>query len=231
MQQMPDDVDVVPEYVGGLVDFLNTTQNGAEAERVTTADLDETLKAAEPLLDKAGVSLLEPAQATDANAFFVSKDYADELKLEKLSDLKGKSVVLAAHPDCAPRADCAKGLEDDYGIKISKVLTTGFATDATYKSVLDGESQLGLTSTSDGTLEEQGLVLLEDDRAIQPVQNLVPAVSKKFLANHPDVADILNALMEVLTTEDLVELNRQVSVERVKAADVARNYLEANDLL
>src|SRR3546814_4118482 len=114
------------------------------------------------------------------------KDYADELKLEKLSDLKGKSVVLAAHPDCAPRADCAKGLEDDYGIKISKVLTTGFATDATYKSVLDGESQLGLTSTSDGTLEEQGLVLLEDDRAIQPVQNLVPAVSKQFIANRSE---------------------------------------------
>src|SRR3546814_18393240 len=109
MQQMPDDVDVVPEYVGGLVDFLNTTQNGADAERVTTADLDETLKAAEPLLDKAGVSLPEPAQATDANAFFVSKDYADELKLDKHSALKCKSVVLPAHPTGPPRPDRPKG--------------------------------------------------------------------------------------------------------------------------
>src|SRR3546814_15871953 len=73
MQQMPDDVDVVPEYVGGLVDFLNTTQNGADAERVTRADPDETLKAAEPLLDKAEVSLPEPATPTEPHPCFSPK--------------------------------------------------------------------------------------------------------------------------------------------------------------
>lgn len=231
MKEMPEGVDVVPEYVGGLVDFLNTTQNGADADRVTTADLDETLEAAGPLLAEAGVEFLEPAGATDTNAFFVTRDYAEKNNVAKLSDLKGTSVVLAGHADCKDRQDCAQGLKTEYGIEITKVLPTGYATDQTYKSVLDGESQLGLTSTSDGTLEEQGLVLLEDDLGIQPVQNLIPAVGKEFLAAHPDVAEILNSLMEVLTTEDVVTLNRQVSVDREKAEDVARNYLESKDLL
>lgn len=231
MKEMPDGVDVVPEYVGGLVDFLNTTQNGADSDRATTADLDETLKAAEPLLAKAGVEFLEPAKATDTNAFFVTRDYAEKNNLTKLSDLKATSVVLAGHADCKDRQDCAQGLKSEYGIDITKVLPTGYATDQTYKSVLGGESQLGLTSTSDGTLEEQGLVLLEDDLGIQPVQNLIPAVGQKFLAAHPDVAEILNSLMKVLTTEDLVALNRQVSVDREKAEDVARGYLESKDLI
>ena len=74
-----------------------------------------------------------------------------------------------------------------------------------YQSVLDGESQLGLTSTTDGTLEAQGLVLLEDDKSIQPAQNLVPAIGPDFLAEHPDIEEILNPLMAALTTENLTE--------------------------
>ena len=55
--------------------------------------------------------------------------------------------------------------------------------------MIDGEAQLGQTGTLDGTLDDQGLVLLEDDRGIQPAQNLVPAVSTEFLDEHPDVED------------------------------------------
>ena len=56
--------------------------------------------------------------------------------------------------------------------------------------------------------------MLEDDKEIQPAQNLVPAVSADFLADNPDVADILNPLMAALTTENLTELNGQMAVDR-----------------
>lgn len=38
MSTFPDSIDVVPEYTGGIVDFLNTRENGAEAEPLTTSD-------------------------------------------------------------------------------------------------------------------------------------------------------------------------------------------------
>ena len=139
--------------------------------------------------------------------------------------------MLAAAPDCEDRLDCGAGLTDDYGIKITKVLPLGFASDQTYQSVLDGESQLGLTSTTDGTLASQGLVLLDDDKLIQPAQNLVPAVSTSFLDAHPDVADVLNPLMAALTTEKLTELNGQISVDRAKPEDVAHQFLVDEGLL
>ena len=97
--------------------------------------------------------------------------------------------------------------------------------------MINGESQLGETSTTDGTLESQGLVLLEDDQNIQPAQNLVPAISTEFLAAHPDIEEILAPLMSALTTEDLTRLNGLVSVDREKPADVANSYLEEEDLL
>lgn len=225
MADFPGSVDIVPEYVGGIVDFLNTTENGADAKPITTSDAQGSIDAAKPMLDKKGITLLEPSEATDANAFFVTQDYADSEGVSTLSDMKGKSVVLAAAPDCDSRQDCGAGLEDVYGIKITKYLELGFGNDAVFQSVLDDESQMGETATTDGSLESQGLVLLEDDQKIQPAQNLVPAVSSDFLKDNPDVEQALNDLMAALTTEKLAELNGEVSVDREKPEDVAEDFL------
>ncbi len=229
--QFPESIDVVPEYVGGIVDFLNVTENGPEADPLTTSDAAESIANGESLLADRGITLLEPSAATDTNAFFVTKEFSESEGVTKLSDLEGESVTLAAAPDCEGRADCGGGLSDVYGIDIEEILPLGFATDQTYQSVLDGESQLGLTSTTDGTLEAQGLVLLEDDRAIQPAQNLVPAVSTEFLDQNPEVEETLNGLMAALTTVNLTELNGRVSVDREKPEDVARDFLEQEGLL
>jgi osmoprotectant transport system substrate-binding protein len=225
MKVFPKSVDVVPEYVGGILEFLNGTYNGANAKPVTLSDPVKSIKDSQSLLKKKGITLLNPSPATDSNAFFVSKDYADQNNVSTLSDLKGKSVVLAAAPDCKGRIDCEGGLTAKYGINITKILPLGYATQQTYDSVLHGESQLGETSTTDGTLASQGLVLLTDDKKIQPAENLVPAVSASFLSAHPDVAAPLNALMAALTTQKLTDLNAQVAVQRQKPQDVANKFL------
>jgi osmoprotectant transport system substrate-binding protein len=231
MATFPGSVDVVPEYVGGIVNFLNAQANGAKAKPFTAGDGQELADQGKSLLDDAGATLLDQSSATDTNAFFVTKEYSESEGVTKLSDLTGKSVVLAAAPDCEGRLDCQAGLSDDYGIDITKILPLGFASDQTYQAVLDGEAQLGLTSTTDGTLEGQGLVLLDDDKAIQPAQNLVPMVSTEFLNAHPDVADALNSLMGALDTETLTELNGKVSIDRAKPEDVAHQFLVDSGLL
>jgi osmoprotectant transport system substrate-binding protein len=225
MKIIPDKIDVVPEYTGAIVEFLNGTYNGANAKPITVSDPQQTIDKAQPLLKQKGVTLLDPSPATDSNAFFVTKDYASQNNATTLSDLKGKSVVLAAAPDCKGRLDCEGGLSSAYGINITKILPLGYASSQTYDSVIKGESQLGETSTTDGTLDSQNLQLLTDDKHIQPAQNLVPMVSSAFLQAHPDVAGPLNALMAKLTTEDLTKLNAEVSVDRQKPQDVAQQWL------
>src|SRR3954471_4880339 len=231
MKIFPSKLDIVPEYTGAIVEFLNGTYNGSTAKPITVSDPQKTIDKAQPLLKKAGITLLNPSEATDTNAFFVSKDYSDQNNVTTLSDLKGKSVVLAAAPDCKGRLDCEGGLTSAYGIKITKILPLGYASQQTYDSVINGESQLGETSTTDGTLESQGLVLLPDDQQIQPAQNLVPLVSTEFLQAHPDVADPLNNQMANLTNDALTQLNAQVAVDRQKPEDVAQQWLSDNGLI
>ncbi len=231
MATFPDSVDIVPEYVGGIVNFLNAAKNGENAKPLTAGDGQELADAGTELLDAQGITLLDLSEATDTNAFFVTKKFSDDEGVTKLSDLEGMSVKLAAAPDCEGRLDCEGGLSDEYGIKVTEVLPLGYASDQTYQAVIDGETELGETSTTDGTLDSQGLVVLEDDKQIQPAQNLVPAVSNTFLADHPDVAEVLNPLMAALTTENLTELNGRVAVDREKPEDVARDFLEQEGLL
>jgi len=231
MATFPDSVDVVPEYVGGIVNFLNSAKNGDNATPFEAGDGAQLAADGKPLLDEAGITLLDTSPATDTNAFMVTKDYSEENGVTKLSDLEGVSVKLAAAPDCEGRLDCEGGLVDQYGIDVTEVLPLGYASDQTYQSVISGESELGETSTTDGTLEAQGLVVLEDDKQIQPAQNLVPAVSTAFLEEHPDVADVLNPLMAALTTENLTELNGRIAVDREKPEDVAADFLSENGLL
>jgi osmoprotectant transport system substrate-binding protein len=231
MADFPGGVDIVPEYVGGIVNFLNSQANGDNATPFDAGDGAQLAEQGKSLLDAAGITLLDQSAATDTNAFMVTKDYSEKNSATKLSDLEGVSVKLAAAPDCEGRLDCEGGLSDQYGIDVTEVLPLGYASDQTYQSVISGESELGETSTTDGTLESQGLVVLEDDKHIQPAQNLVPAVSTEFLSAHPDVADILNPLMAALTTENLTELNGKVAVDRQKPEDVAKAFLEDNGLL
>jgi osmoprotectant transport system substrate-binding protein len=226
------EVDVVPEYLSGIADQLNVMQNGANAEPVTTNDPQESLQALQPLAEAAGITMLEPAEATDQNAFAVTQDYAEENDLTTLSDLGalGEPITLAAAPDCEGRPDCEAGLTGVYGIDIEEILPLGFGTPQTLDSVTSGESQLGLVATTQADLEENGMVILEDDKGIQPAQNLIPAVNTEFLNDHPDVAEVLNELAAVLTTEHLADLNGRVSIDREKPEDVAADYLSEQGL-
>jgi osmoprotectant transport system substrate-binding protein len=230
LSEFPGSVDIVPEYVAGLGDQLNTDANGENAEPISSSDLDGTLDAMQPLLDEKGITLLEASEAASQNAYFVTQQYSDDNGVTALSDLEGESITLAAHPDCEGRDDCQAGLTDVYGIDV-ELLPLGYATPQTYKAVIDGEAELGQTGTLDGTLDDQGLVLLEDDRGIQPAQNLVPAVSTEFLEEHEDIRAPLEELMGALDNTTLGELIARVSIDRETPEDVAEEFLESEGLI
>jgi osmoprotectant transport system substrate-binding protein len=226
MADFPGDVDIVPEYLSGIGDFLT-----GDAEPVTSNDTDATLEAVRPLAEEEGITLLEPAEANSQNAFFVTPEFSDSEGVTALSDLEGQTITLAAAPDCEGRPDCEGGLTGVYGINVEEILATGFASPETYTAVSDGEAQVGLTGTIEPTVEEDGFVRLEDDRGIQPAQNLIPAVSDEFLADNGDVEGLLNDLMATLDNDTLNELLGRVTLDREKAEDVANDFLSQEGLI
>jgi osmoprotectant transport system substrate-binding protein len=94
-----------------------------------------------------------------------------------------------------------------------------------------GGSDSGGDSASGSTcapVEGDQLVMLEDDKKLQTVDNIIPAVAAP--AQSPALLDPLNAVSAALTTEQLVELVAAVDLERQGAVDVAAAYVEENGL-
>lgn len=227
------EVQISADYLSSFTEALNRKANGDDAPKVASADTDATLAKLNELAAKDGLTALEPAEAQDANAFAVTEKFAEEHDLKTLSELgdSGIAVKLGANSDCPQRQDCQKGLESVYKIKISGFEPTGFGSPATKKDLVDGVTQLGSVGTTDATLEQNGLVILEDDQHLQNAENLVPIVNSAWLADHQDAKEALDKLSSVLTTEDLTELIGKVDNDREQASDVAEDYLKDKGLI
>jgi osmoprotectant transport system substrate-binding protein len=227
------DVQVSADYLSSMTEALNRKANGDEAAPVASPDVEKTLGELKTLGAKYDITPLEPAKAEDTNAYAVTKDYAEKNNLTTLSDLGklGKPIELAANSDCSERPDCGKGLKSVYGINLTKIEPLGFGSNDTKKALSEGEVQLGQVGTTDGSLDQKGLVVLEDDKNWQNAENLVPVVNSAWLKKNTKAEDALNKLSDVLTTEDLTKLNAKVDGERLEASQVAEDYLKEKGLI
>lgn len=225
-------IDVVPEYAATFADWLNAKANGADAPPVGSPDLGATMKALRRLAAPRGLTVLDPGRAVDQNAFAVASAYAVKHRLKTLSDLgrAGLPVRLAAGDECVQRPYCAPGLRKTYGIDITAVDPKGVGTTQAKQAVQNGQDQLVLTTTTDATLDDFGLVLLADDKRLQNADHLVPVVNRSR-AGSSRVRDALAKLNTVLTTADLARMNEQVDSWRRLPEDVARNYLTSRQLI
>ncbi|MFD3331954.1 ABC transporter substrate-binding protein [Streptomyces sp. NPDC058700] len=219
-------IDVVPEYAATFADWLNAKVNGADAPTVGSPDLGATMTALRALAGPRGLTVLDAGRAVDQNAFAVTAAFAAEHRLKTLSDLgaTGLPVRLAAGDECVRRPYCAPGLEKVYGIDVTAVDPKGVGTTPAKQAVQNGQDQMVLTTTTDATLDDFGLVLLADDKHLQNADHIVPVVNRARAGNE-GVTRALARLNTVLTTADLAHLNEQVDSWRRLPEDVARNYL------
>lgn len=226
------EIDVVPEYAATLAEFLNAKKNGPKAKPVASSDIDETVAELEKLAKPRGLKVLPAGKAVDQNAFAVTEDFAKKHRLKTLSDLgkSGEKVKLAASDECEERPFCRPGLEKTYDIDVTGIDPKGVGTTQAKEAVKDGTDQMVLTTTTDATLKDFGLVLLEDDKGLQNADNVLPVVNAEK-AGGKNVSAALEKLTKVLTTDDLADLNRKVDAERQKPKDVAEEYLKSKSLL
>ncbi|WP_017241856.1 ABC transporter substrate-binding protein [Streptomyces sp. SS] len=225
-------IDVVPEYAATFADWLNAKAEGPDAPTVGSPDLTATMSALRALAGPRGLAVLDPGRAVDQNAFAVTAAYAAEHRLTKLSDLGAARlpVRLAAGDECVRRPYCAPGLKEVYGIDVTAVDPKGVGTTQSKQAVQSGEDQLVLTTTTDATLDDFGLVLLADDKRLQNADFVVPVVNRAR-AGSAGVTAALGRLNTVLTTADLAGLNERVDSWRRLPEDVARDYLVGKGLL
>ena len=114
---------------------------------------------------------------------------------------------------------------------IAAVLATAACGESGSSGNGSGGSDGGQASGSAcAPIADDNLVVMEDDKELQAVDNIIPALETTYSEANPTAIDALNTVSEVLTTEDLVGLNAAVDVERQSVTDAAAAYVEENDL-
>jgi osmoprotectant transport system substrate-binding protein len=98
-----------------------------------------------------------------------------------------------------------------------------------YSALTKDQIQIAAVFTSDGAIAANHLVLLNDDKGLQPAQNLVPVGGAKVLTG--DVASVVNNAFAKLTTADLSAMNASVDIDKKDPDDVAKAWLSSNGLL
>ena len=152
------ELDVVPEYVGTLTEFINKAENGATAEPIASGDLEATVTGLRELGEQVGLVFGEPSAAADQNAFAVTTAFAEQYGVATLSELAeacGSGLVLGGPPECPERPFCQPGLEETYGLKFADFQEYGDTGGPLTKAAIQkGEVSMGLVFSSDGALAQ-----------------------------------------------------------------------------
>ncbi|RBY78142.1 glycine/betaine ABC transporter substrate-binding protein [Geodermatophilus sp. TF02-6] len=210
-------VDVVVDYLGTALDFVDPGRPTAPGQ---PQDLHAALAG---VLGPREVSVLDAAPAEDQNGFVVRAAFAEQHGVHRLSDLAPIAAGLAfgGPPECPERRYCLPGLRDVYGLRFAAVRPMPSRA-ATVEALLSGEVDVGLLETTDARLADAPLVLLDDDRSLQPHENVVPFVRTAVLDRAgQQLRTALDAVSARLTDADLVRLNRLVVLDGRTPAQAA----------
>lgn len=216
------DIDLLPEYQGSLLLYLDkkatATEAGAMQNALTTVLPD-------------GLEVLPYASAEDRDSFAVTRSTADRYGLKTLADLhkvNGK-LIFGAAAEMKKRVVGLVGLKDQYGVEFKEFKALDSSGPLVKGALKKGDIDVANVFTTDVDIAENGWVLLEDPKHLIPAQHIVPLVN----AGKAD-AKVRKALAElgnVLTTDQLTELNRLVDKEKQDPDRVADAWLKKRKLI
>jgi osmoprotectant transport system substrate-binding protein len=219
------DIDLVPEYLGNYLAFLDKNQTKG-------VPVPDALKALQGVAGAKGVTVTEASEAADGDVLAVTKDVATKYDLKTISDLKKvpAPLALAGPSECQTRETCLLGLRSTYGLDPVFVSTgADEGGPITKKALTGGQAQVARLFSSDPDTAKGGkFVVLQDDKGFQQAGNIVPAIRTAKLT--PAIRSVLDKVSKALTTEKLTDLDKQTDVDKVDPAQAAATFVTSEKL-
>jgi glycine betaine/choline ABC-type transport system substrate-binding protein len=214
-------VDAYPEYTGtALTSFFG----------VKTADVPKDAnKAYEDTkagFAKENITALAPTPFENTYRLGMTKAGAKKIGDPKtISDLKGKESKLSitGFPECKQRQDCLLGVQDAYGLKFGKFVSS----EQKYQVLDSGDADIAFIFTTDGDLAGGKYAILDDDKHFFPPYNVTFNVRNEALKNlGPEGQKVIEDVQKPLTQKVMQELNARVDIDKQKPEQAAASYLK-----
>lgn len=216
-------ISVMPEYTGALL----TTSVDKNSTATSSDEVNAELKAKLPPT----LEMLASSQAEDKDSVTVNQQTATKYNLKSIADLKpvAKDLIIAGPSEFKTRAQGLVGLEKRYGLTFKKFQPfDANAQTSLVKLLKDNKIQAADLFTTDPTIVENKFVVLEDPLHNFAAQNVTPLVYKSAVNTTARAA--LDAVSAKLTTQDLLDMMRQISVDKKDPDVVAKDWLSKSGL-
>ena len=221
-------VQLVPEYAGSALEFFSLGRLSA------TSDAEAANRALAGSVAGRGLVPASPAPAQDANAIVVTAATAARYELRSIADLArlAPSLMFGGPPECPGRAYCLPGLKRVYGLRFKTFTPLDAGGPLTLQALEEGDIGVALLFTTDPDIPVRHLVVLADDRGLQPAENITPVVRRDVIARYgPNLLALLNRVSGLLDTGTLRALDAQVELDGHGPRSVARAWLRVHGLI
>ena len=223
-------IDIYPEYTANGAFFFNEADSDvwkdAAQGYARVAELDR---------EQNDIVWLTPSPANNTWAIALRQDVAEENGLTTMTQMGewiagGGQVKLAASTEFVTSPAALPAFQETYGFTLTPdqlVQLAGGDTAATIAAAAQQTSGVNAAMVygTDGAIAEAGLLVMEDDKAVQPVYQPAPIVRSEVLEAHPRIAEVLEPIFTSLTLQTLQTLNGRIQVGGEPAAAVAQDYL------
>ena len=210
-------IDLIPEYTGVLLQYLDKSATQSSADDVYTA-----LQKAVP----ANLTVLDKSSAEDKDAIVVTKATADSWGLKSITDLAPHAgdVIFGGPPEIQRRPDGLPGFKKNYNLEFKDFKSLDAGGPLTVDALKTGAVQAADIFTTDPSISVNNFVVLDDPKNNFAAQNVVPLINASKAS--AEVKVVLNAIAAKLTTKTLIDLNAKLSSpDKPDAAKVAADWL------
>ncbi|KGJ03939.1 hypothetical protein IC63_12635 [Paracoccus sphaerophysae] len=228
-------IDIYPEYTGNAAFFHN------EADSDVWKDAAKAYARAAELDRPKGLIWLDASPANNTWAIAVRKDVAEAQKLDTMTSFGawvagGGKVKLAGSTEFVTSLAALPAFQTTYGFTLKPdqlVQLSGGDTAATIAAAAQQTSGVNAAMVygTDGGIEPAGLVVMADDKGVQPVYQPAPVVREAVLKEYPQIAELLNPVFAGLDLQTLQALNARIQVGGEPAEAVARAWLTEKGII
>ena len=223
-------VDLVPEYIGSALEFLNKGKGEASNDPSATA------AKLQGYLTPLGITALGYTPGEDQNGFAVRQETADQFGLVTMSDLAAVSrdLVLGAPAECETNPVCLPALKSVYGVEFKDYKKLEACGPDGVTALVNGAIDVYEVCTTQPGITQFSLVLLQDDKQVQPAENIAPLVRDDYgarLADPVAFKQLLNQLSAGIDTATLLALGVKIDVDKQDIDQVAKEWLQSRGLI
>ena len=239
------DLDICADYTGTawMVHLEHEYEPGVDNNKLYRLVKEED--------ESKGFIWLNPIWNNNTYALASWPEFVEEHNVEALSDLaalcreeEGK-ITMFVTVEFSTRPDGLPAMQEHYNFEVDEGYIMTGAAGMSLIGLEQRECDVGMVFGTDAIIAEHGWHVYMDDKAFFPPYDLTPYVRKEVVDKYPQIADILNELVDTFpsggdpATPEAVaecqktwqELNAKVDIDKMEADEAAHEYLVKHGLI